>query len=91
MPRVHEGSGKEVTVVESYVSPSSDGMGRTGAFICIHAQLERLKTEGVMDVFQFAKSARFHRGHLILELVRMIAYTLCLPCVPIPCACISSH
>ncbi len=48
----------------------SDGMGRTGAFICIHAQLERLKTEGVMDVFQFAKSARFHRSSLIIEMVR---------------------
>ena len=31
------------------MSPCSDGMGRTGAFICLHA---RLKTEGVIDCFQ---------------------------------------
>ena len=36
----------------------SDGVGRSGTFICLHSQLERLKTEGVMDFFQAAKSAR---------------------------------
>jgi hypothetical protein len=44
-------------------------MGRTGTFICIHAQLERLKTEGVFDFFQFIKSARMQRPGLVSESV----------------------
>ena len=44
-------------------------MGRTGTFICIHAQLERLKTEGVVDFFQFTKSARMQRAGLITDAV----------------------
>ena len=45
--------------------PSSDGVGRTGTFICIHAQLERLKSEGAVDFFQYIKSARIHRAGLV--------------------------
>ena len=47
----------------------SDGVGRTGAFICIHAQLERLKTEGVVNFFQFIKSARMQRVGLVADVV----------------------
>ena len=43
----------------------SDGVGHTGTFICIHSQLERLKTEGVVDFFQAAKSACIQRAGLI--------------------------
>ena len=49
--------------------PGSDGVGRTGTFICIHAQLERLKTEGVVDFFQSIKSARVQRAGLVPEVV----------------------
>ena len=49
----------------------SDGMGRTGAFICMHAQIERLKTEGVVDVFQFIKSARLNRPGLVQSVVSL--------------------
>jgi protein tyrosine phosphatase len=49
----------------------SDGVGRTGSFICIHSQLERLKTEGVVDFFQGAKSARIQRAGLIPDDVCM--------------------
>ena len=49
----------------------SDGVGRTGTFICIHAQLERLKTEGVVDFFQFVKSARMQRPDVILNRVSL--------------------
>jgi len=52
----------------------SDGLGRTGAFICIHSQLERLKTEGVVDIFQSIKSARIQRVGLV-ETVEQ--YILC--------------
>ena len=41
--------------------PLSDGVGRTGTFICLHSQLERLKTEGVVDFFQVVKSAHIQR------------------------------
>ena len=47
----------------------SDGIGRTGTFICIHAQLERIKTEGVIDIFQFIKTLRISRPNLVPELV----------------------
>ena len=47
----------------------SDGVGRTGTFICIHAQLERLKTEGVVDFFQFIKSVRMQRAGLVSNAV----------------------
>ena len=47
----------------------SDGMGRSGTFICIHSQLERLKTEGVVDIFHFIKSARIHRPQLVETVV----------------------
>ena len=45
----------------------SSGVGRTGAFIGIYAQLERLKNEGEMDLFQYIKSIRLQRAGLILN------------------------
>ena len=48
---------------------SSDGVGRTGTFICLHSQLERLKTEGVADVLQAVKSARIQRAGLVRSAV----------------------
>ena len=50
-------------------SPCSDGVDRTGAFICAHAQLERLKAEGVVDFLQFLKAARGHRAGLVQTVV----------------------
>ena len=52
-----------------YCFANSDGVVRTGTFICIHSQLERLKTEGVVDVFQAIKSARIQRPGLIPDIV----------------------
>ena len=49
--------------------PLSDGVGRTGTFICLHSQLERLKMEGVVDFFQAVKSARIQRAGLIPDAV----------------------
>ena len=43
----------------------SNSIGRTGVFITLHAQLERLKIEGVIDIFQFIKSAREQREGLV--------------------------
>jgi protein tyrosine phosphatase len=50
----------------------SDGVTRTGTFICIHSQLERLKTEGVVDVFQAINSACIQRPGLIPNLVHYV-------------------
>ena len=50
-------------------TPCSNGIGRTGAFITLHAQLERVKIEGVVDVFQFIKSARRQREGLVNNVV----------------------
>ena len=52
-----------------YPNVSSDGVGRTGTFICLHSQLERFKTEGVVDFFQAVKSARIQRAGLVPDVV----------------------
>ena len=46
-----------------------DGVVRSGTFLCIHSQLERLKTEGVVDVFQAIRSARIQRPGVIPNIV----------------------
>ena len=43
----------------------SDGVGRTGAFIATHAEMERMKAETVVDIFQFIKAARVQRARLV--------------------------
>lgn len=43
----------------------SDGCGRTGTFLTIYSQIERLKTEQVVDVFQWVKSSRIQRAWLV--------------------------
>jgi protein tyrosine phosphatase len=42
-------------------------MGRTGAFICIHAMLDRVNSEHIIDFFQFVKSSRINRPDIIRE------------------------
>ena len=44
-------------------------MSRTGTFLTIQSQVERLKVEGVVDVFQAVKSARLHRAGLVSNAV----------------------
>lgn len=50
----------------------NDGIGRTGAFISTYAQLERIKTEAISDVFQFIKSSRLQRPELVTNLEHYI-------------------
>ena len=52
-----------------YKSSFSDGVGRTGTFLCIHSQIERLKAEGVVDFLQSIKSARMQRPGLVADVV----------------------
>eukprot|EP00731_Ephydatia_muelleri_P025777 Em0017g860a len=43
----------------------NDGVGRTGTFITMHSELERLKTEGVVDVVQRVKFSRIARPGIV--------------------------
>lgn len=52
-----------------HINAFSDGMGRTGAFVCIDCELERLKNEGIVDIFQFVKSSRCCRPFLVENVV----------------------
>ena len=60
----------------------SDGVGRTGTFICLHSQLERLKTEGVVDFFQAVKSARIQRAGLVPDAVCYSSSVVCVTSSP---------
>ena len=50
----------------------SDGVSRTGTFLTIHCQVERLKTEGVVDFLQAIKSARLQRPGIVSNTVSQI-------------------
>ena len=53
----------------------SDGVGRTGAFISTHAEMERMKAETVVDLFQFIKAARTQRKGLVSNKVHYSYYS----------------
>ena len=50
----------------------SGGNGRTGTFIAISNLLERLKTEGVVDVFHTVRTLRLQRPGLVQTVVRFL-------------------
>lgn len=50
----------------------SNGTGRSGAYVSIYAQIERMKVEGIVDLFQYIKLARLQRVNLVQTLVRMV-------------------
>ena len=63
---------KTLVTTPVYTFPfNSDGVGRTGTFICIHSQLEKLKSESVVDIFQAVKSARIQRAGLVADVVSL--------------------
>ncbi len=47
----------------------SGGAGRTGAFISVSILLERLKTEGVVDVFHTVRGLRLQRPGMVNTVV----------------------
>jgi len=61
-----------------FLSSCSDGVGRTGTFICIYSQLERIKAEGIADVFQYIKASRLQRPKLVSEVVSSCSGYTCL-------------
>ena len=52
----------------------SDGVGRTGAFISAHAEMERMKAETVVDLFQFVKGMRVQRAGMVSNKVHAQLY-----------------
>ena len=48
---------------------SSGGCGRTGTFIAVDILLERLKTEGVVDVFSIVRRIRLQRPGMVQSVV----------------------
>ena len=42
----------------------SAGVGRTGTFITIDAQLQRIKHEGTLDIFNFVRHLRYCRNYM---------------------------
>ena len=43
----------------------SDGMSRSGVFITCMSEIERVKVEGGVDIFQTVKAARAQRPHMV--------------------------
>ena len=43
----------------------SDGMSRSGVFITCMSEIERVKVEGAVDIFQTVKAARTQRPHMV--------------------------
>lgn len=48
---------------------SSNGCGRSGAFVCLDANLQLADEEGVVDIFNYAKKLRKSRHDMIENLV----------------------
>ena len=62
-------------------------MARTGVFIAAMSEVERVKTEGEIDLFQTVKAARSKRPHMIST---PVSYGVCDVCVCVcVCVCVS--
>lgn len=51
--------------------PCSAGIGRTGAFCALSTAIERVKAEGMVDVFHTIKHLRTQRPHMVQTVVSM--------------------
>jgi protein tyrosine phosphatase len=57
--RSHQGSRGPLMVM------CDDGMSRTGVFITVMSEIDRVKVEGEMDIFHTVKAARTDRPHMV--------------------------
>ena len=48
----------------------SAGVGRTGTFIALFSQLERMETEKNLDIFGFVRAMRYKRNSMVQTEVR---------------------
>lgn len=65
----------------SAASPCSAGVGRTGVFITLSIVLERMRYEGVVDIFQTVKMLRTQRPAMVQTEVRPLPPSLSFPLV----------
>ena len=49
----------------------SAGVGRTGTFITLFTQLQRIQAEGTVDVFGFVRSMRRRRCYMVQTEVKL--------------------
>ena len=56
-------------ILTVFVFVCSDGCGRSGAIAAIVFCIERLKVEGIVDVFQTVRMMRTQRPHVIRTVV----------------------
>ena len=49
----------------------SDGMSRTGVFITVMSEIDRVKVEGEMDIFHTVKAARTARPYMVSTVVSL--------------------
>eukprot|EP00731_Ephydatia_muelleri_P019017 Em0011g1057a len=67
LTRTQMSTGNKLIVVHC-----NDGVGRTGTFITMHSELERLKAEGALDVFQRVKLCRIARPGLVQNVCQYV-------------------
>ena len=53
----------------------SDGMSRSGVFITVMSEIDRVKVEGEMDIFHTVKAARTDRPHMVSTVVSSSLYS----------------
>lgn len=53
-------------------SISSAGVGRTGTFIALYAQLQRIEQENNVDIFGFVRSMRYKRNSMVQTEVKSL-------------------
>jgi len=70
--------------------PFSDGMSRSGVFITCMSEIERVKVEGAVDIFQTVKAARAQRPHMVYTTVSSRS-TVCMHSCPNFCTYIISE
>ena len=56
-------------VKNAFLFAFSDGMSRSGVFITCMSEIERVKVEGGVDIFQTVKAARAQRPHMVYSSV----------------------
>ena len=48
-----------------FMSFQSAGVGRTGTFITIDVMMQKIDSEGVVDIFNFVRGMRFCRNYMV--------------------------
>ena len=52
----------------------STGVGRTGCFVALSTIIERMRCEGLLDVFMTVKNVRTHRPFMVRTLVSLMLF-----------------